>query len=417
MLILNVLLIDDEPIVLRGVSNIIQNITDINVKIMCASGCEEALSICGDYQPDIVITDISMPGMDGLTFVEKFSGEIGCKRFAILTCYSKFEYAQKAVSLHIYDFLVKPINKEQLRELLLKVNSEVRHEYEEQRLSVITQLNEVMFFGLHIDELFIDRSHIIELFRHKNFTLFGLLLSKKAATNEINQLKSFFNGYADMQDIFSYTYGKKLFFLVNTPFILTEQWKEDIGKNILELASLIGTPIFGAVFNKSHLNLDNLGTHCTELMSILNAQAQDESSTNTGKIKIGNDNIYNETEAEDPDNELTNNSDIKSNYIRKIRIYVEHNFTQDISLQSLASYTNLHPSYVSSLFKRITGTSVMMYVHIVRIKKAKKLMMENHSLSQDEVSKMVGYTRLRNYYKVFKKISGTTPGAFKMKLK
>lgn len=79
-----------------------------------------------EKQPDIVITDIRMPGMDGIELVEKVLGREGADRkvfFVIISGYSQFEYAQQAVKLGVEDYLLKPIKKKELEAVLNKILS------------------------------------------------------------------------------------------------------------------------------------------------------------------------------------------------------------------------------------------------------------------------------------------------------
>jgi two-component system response regulator YesN len=77
----------------------------------------------------------------------------------------------------------------------------------------------------------------------------------------------------------------------------------------------------------------------------------------------------------------------------------------------------LHPNYLSSLFKKITGETIVQYINRLRIKQAKKLIYENLDMTQDSISKMVGLDNLRYYYKVFKKNCGMTPGEYREKIR
>ena len=84
----------------------------------------EAYEIIVEKQPDIVITDIRMPGMDGIELVEKTIRELEFGKkvfFVIISGYSQFEYAQQAVKLGVEDYLLKPIKKKELGAVLHKI--------------------------------------------------------------------------------------------------------------------------------------------------------------------------------------------------------------------------------------------------------------------------------------------------------
>lgn len=85
-------------------------------------------------RPDIVITDIRMPGMDGLELIQKCF-ESGHKiRFIVLSGYREFSYAQRALKYQVEDYLLKPVNEQELNTLLCKLTSQIEAAQEHIRL-------------------------------------------------------------------------------------------------------------------------------------------------------------------------------------------------------------------------------------------------------------------------------------------
>lgn len=68
---------------------------------------KEALAVFRKIQPDIVITDITMPVMDGLELIENLEKENPLTKFIILTCHQDFEFARKAIEHNAVDYLLK----------------------------------------------------------------------------------------------------------------------------------------------------------------------------------------------------------------------------------------------------------------------------------------------------------------------
>lgn len=75
-----------------------------------------------EIRPDFIVTDIRMPIMDGLQFVEKVRTLLPETRILLLTAYSDFDYAKKAIDLGVFNYLLKnELNKETLEEQLERV--------------------------------------------------------------------------------------------------------------------------------------------------------------------------------------------------------------------------------------------------------------------------------------------------------
>ncbi|MBP7347936.1 MAG: response regulator [Butyrivibrio sp.] len=79
-------------------------------------------------QPDVVFTDIRMPGVNGLELLKEIGSLSSGSRVVIVSGYSDFEYARNAVSNHAYDYLVKPVRQENLDEIIGKINAELNPE-------------------------------------------------------------------------------------------------------------------------------------------------------------------------------------------------------------------------------------------------------------------------------------------------
>ncbi|WP_138750771.1 response regulator transcription factor [Paenibacillus sinopodophylli] len=102
----------------------------------------------------------------------------------------------------------------------------------------------------------------------------------------------------------------------------------------------------------------------------------------------------------------------KKDVISEIKQYVFDNYNQNISLSELSNrfYLNLH--YISRLFKEKTGQTYLEYVTMVRIERSKELLLKS-DLRIYEVCQKVGYSDLKNFTKVFEKLSGCKPSEYR----
>jgi two-component system response regulator YesN len=128
----NMLIVDDEPVICRGLENTIQW-EQHNVKVVdTAHDGEDAIEkIQRHAHVDIVITDVKMPNVDGLQLASFLHERYPQIRMIVISGYDEFAYAQKAIQLGVKDYLLKPVNVE---ELVQKVRGLTREIADERKL-------------------------------------------------------------------------------------------------------------------------------------------------------------------------------------------------------------------------------------------------------------------------------------------
>ncbi len=121
---LRVMLVDDEPFILQGLQ-ILVNWEEEGYEIVAAvSNGKEALDFLKNNEVDLIISDIQMPVMNGLELLETIQKEgISKARFAILTGYDDFSYAQRAIKNNSMDYILKPVQKSDMLSLLRNVSN------------------------------------------------------------------------------------------------------------------------------------------------------------------------------------------------------------------------------------------------------------------------------------------------------
>jgi len=112
--VLKVMIIDDEPKVREGLRTIIKwEEHGYSICGECADGIA-GLELLDRLKPDLIMVDIRMPEMNGLEFIDKAKQQGCMAKFIILTGYSDFAYAKKAIQLNIHSYLLKPVEEEEL---------------------------------------------------------------------------------------------------------------------------------------------------------------------------------------------------------------------------------------------------------------------------------------------------------------
>lgn len=114
---LKILIAEDEDIIRKGLVFTIDWLSMDCVVVAEAVNGEEGLQKIIEFQPDIVLTDIKMPKMDGIEMVREGLKYVNFQT-VIMTSYAEFEYAKKAIELKAFDYLVKPIDENKIIEVI-----------------------------------------------------------------------------------------------------------------------------------------------------------------------------------------------------------------------------------------------------------------------------------------------------------
>ncbi|HEU5140107.1 MAG TPA: response regulator [Bacillales bacterium] len=128
------MLVDDEVNILRNLRTIVPW-EDLGIDIVgMAKNGKEALEIFHEYQPDLILCDIRMPVMDGIELIKQVNEENEKCEIVMLTGYKDFEYMQSSIRYGVLDYILKPIDYDELREVAERAASDIR----------VRQLKEVM---------------------------------------------------------------------------------------------------------------------------------------------------------------------------------------------------------------------------------------------------------------------------------
>ena len=117
----SVIIVDDEALSRYALHVMLsKNMPDLNVAAECEDGAS-AVQAALRYKPDIVIIDIKMPGMNGLTASKTILENLPGTTILILTAYDSFEYAREALIIGVKGYLLKPLIEKEVTETLQKI--------------------------------------------------------------------------------------------------------------------------------------------------------------------------------------------------------------------------------------------------------------------------------------------------------
>ena len=98
-----------------------------------AENGEDALEKIEALEPDVVLTDIRMPYMDGLTLAERIRQKYPSMKIVIFSGFDDFEYAKQAIKLNVTEYILKPVNVEELTAILKRIKVNLDQEIEQKR--------------------------------------------------------------------------------------------------------------------------------------------------------------------------------------------------------------------------------------------------------------------------------------------
>ncbi len=212
---------DDERFVLNGMKNTI-DWESLGVKVVaCAEDGEDFFQKAVEHNPDIVLVDVRMPNMDGLTAIEKLRPILKDCQFIILTAYQDFSYAKKALELGVMAYITKPALKseviEKVKLAIMRLNE--KEQSRDERISQSAGIEQIKrYMQSHVDSdcslievaeyMQMNPAYLSRYFKEKSNMTFGeydkqlkmgraqeLLLTTNMKTYEIaNQL-----GYKSVQ--------------------------------------------------------------------------------------------------------------------------------------------------------------------------------------------------------------------------
>ncbi|WP_040951841.1 response regulator [Gorillibacterium massiliense] len=427
------MIIDDEYEIRQGLRSIDYSAQRIEVSEDCENGLFALKEL--DHEPvDIVVTDIRMPLMDGLELVEKVAARYPFTKIIILSGYDDFEYAKTCMKHGALDYLLKPLDFEEYEKILAKAVRLIDQE-KEQMARTASLERKAKLSAHHL------RKKFLRDILYSEMTEEAIELESAAAEVMLEENGEYavcllrFLGYPDKpRGVGDKEWSLILFTLDN---LLQDLWDEEgMGYHYVDAdgqCSLILTePGAVAALKEYEINLSEL------LDGLLNklkrfrglfkshlAYAIGPVVSKPERIRLSYRNaeaaFFAETEDVAPETccpaqEISisrSTEQINGNrLIQEAKQFIEENYDRTITLDDVAKHVHLNASYLSFLFKELTGQKYIDYLSAYRIEKAKHFLMQtNHKVH--EIGEMVGYENPRYFTMVFKKHTQQTPVEFR----
>lgn len=141
---MKVLIVDDEKLICSGLKTLTEHLELPDVtEVLTTTEPFEALRLVRSIRPDIVITDVKMPGISGLELMERATADIPSIRFILISGYDDFDLVREALKLRATDYLLKPATTDELRGALTRSISSVREQRDRERVQYALVTNTI----------------------------------------------------------------------------------------------------------------------------------------------------------------------------------------------------------------------------------------------------------------------------------
>jgi Response regulator containing CheY-like receiver domain and AraC-type DNA-binding domain len=328
-----------------------------------ASDGIEGINLINEKKPDIVITDMNMPGMDGIGLLKILKEDYPNIKVIVVSGYSDFNYTKQAVKSNAIDYILKPVDAEELNAALQKSIDEIQ---------ILEAQKDMSLYDLAKS---LDKN-IITLIMEQKKVLQRLLVDGNLAgiKNILNRLKNDI-AKCDTNDV-------------------------SIGKMIFKVYSEIVEEQLLIIYEHSTSQMSNQ----------VEFKHQDMQKNSIGEYFIVIENMFKNAIMDI--SESTRNK--KCDTLAQIKKYIESHYTEHISLESLANLFYISKEYLSKAFKAKFHKNLMNYIIELRMEKAKS-MIEDKDISIKNICEAVGYDDISHFYRVFKNYYGISPGEMRKK--
>ena len=396
--LIKVMIADDEPRIRRGIKNII-NWEEFGLTIVGeAEDGEMALEVSKNLKPDIFLLDICMPFLNGLELITELNNNFDNPIIIIISGHDEFKYAQAAIQLNVFDYILKPIDREILKSTILKAKEEIVKREDKRQGEEFTTI-QLKKSNLYLKENFMrdwvsgklsneDISNQMKYFNINYKNLMGMIiirfLDKREAIIENKWQKDLLcyaveNIAKDLMDKFNniiiFTDSKKQVVIISEVTLIKE-WKElviNLENSIYEYLKI------DVVVEREFLNYDPMDVN----------------------------EIY---------KKLCNNLAEKSKktpVVIEVQKYINRNYSNEtVSITEIANKIGISQTYLTRLLKKELGMTFVDYLTSVRIKNS-IILMEDPEIRIYEIAELVGYSTQHYFSNVFKKHMGMAPLDYK----
>jgi len=391
----SIIIADDEAIIREGIRGAIAweqlGLTVVGE----AEDGEEALELALAHQVDIMLVDLSMPIMNGLTLIRHIHEQLPACKIIIITGHDEFSYAQEAIKLEVTDYILKPVNPEHLTEVLGSVIAKLENDHTQHNIMQTASKQIEKHIDLLRDRVCLDwmRGELsLDEIREQLLVLH--LPQHEIAAVCLLRWPELTSG----ETLYSQRDRQLLLFAIENIVL------ECLGdKDCIHFRDYDEYLVFLLQQHPSEALLDRIVRSVHDYLNIQlliccepNKQGMEELHS---VYQLAKSNI---------------NRDWKlPPLVKQAKEWVQaHYMDQELSLEKAAKSLNVTPVYLSRLFKQETGRSFIHYLTTVRMKRAIDLL-HGSDMPIHEIAQQIGYDTQHYFSTAFKKTIGLSPNQYR----
>lgn len=407
------ILVDDEPIILNNLKNN-YSWAEMGVEIVATSqDGDEAFEVICDLLPDLIITDIKMPRMDGIELIRLLQKANVYPKVIFATGYSDFEYTREAIRLGAFDYILKPFSPDELSDTVKKCVAEI-HNLQAKMNNESRSIGELQLFNYFntenkdyrkkefkkIERQITDLYELSEIRMNVIHTLPKVEASTgKTSEEDCMALIRRLNFSLGLEDYFAFSPRDN-----HSIIILTFRTSSKLSKTDFDMANKNYMKTLQEAF------LENLGLdvpiHCFNKTDYAERDTLDVESLYTVYMAYMQD----FDKVSTVDNDMDDNSGKR--YVQDALDFISDHYGEQIKIHDVSDHVYLSESHFSNLFNKQMGMNFSKYLAKFRIEKSKEYMKQFPYAKIYEISCHVGYTDARYFSTLFKKIEGITPSKY-----
>lgn len=395
-----------------------------------ASNGRDALQLIQEVHPDIVLTDIRMPIMNGIELAIQIKKMHENIRIIFISGYDDFSYAQQALKIGVEDYVLKPIDNKKVLECILKVVTSIEEELQifmevqtmklklkEHQPIVLNRLLRDLINGVRAignnNILKILSTYDVKFDNNSNYILIILNIDKYSnfvqnQKEEEVQISKLCILNISQETLSNYKHTVVFESDENRicAILDIDELKNDDDKELYKNACIsYAAKIRDRVKKDLGFTISIFISEILEGVEVLQDGYLKISKTLKEKFSVVEDFVFH---ADD----LNTSKDKYIDIINKVKAYIAENIATDIALADVAEFVDLSPNYFCNIFKQKTGQNLMDYILEEKMKIAKAYLLSTN-LKIYEVGEKVGYSDSKYFCTVFRKFFNKAPTDFK----